>query len=88
MELILATAGGLLFNLLGIRLPELATLTLGRIGSAALPIGLMAVGAGLRLGALRESVQAFAPEVASLGERRSDRDARRGTAPEATPLVP
>jgi predicted RND superfamily exporter protein len=38
-----------------------------------------------RLGALRESVQAFAPEVASLGERRSDRDARRGTAREAAP---
>ncbi len=52
--LILATASGLLFNLLGIRLPELATLTLGRIGSAALPIGLMAVGAGLQFGALRE----------------------------------
>ncbi len=52
--LILATGSGLLFNLLGLRLPELATLTLGRIGSAALPIGLMAVGAGLQFGALRE----------------------------------
>ncbi|MDO9075539.1 MAG: AEC family transporter [Rubrivivax sp.] len=52
--LILATGAGLLFNLLGLRLPELATLTLGRIGSAALPIGLMAVGAGLQFGALRE----------------------------------
>ncbi len=52
--LILATGSGLLFNLLGLRLPELATVTLGRIGTAALPIGLMAVGAGLQFGALRE----------------------------------
>lgn len=52
--LILATVGGLVFNLLGLRLPDLATTTLNRIGSAALPLGLMAVGAGLRLGALRE----------------------------------
>jgi malonate transporter and related proteins len=52
--LILATASGLVFNLLGLSLPELASTTLTRIGTAALPIGLMAVGAGLRLGALRE----------------------------------
>ncbi len=52
--LILATASGLLFNLLGLRLPELAATTLTRIGAAALPLGLMAVGAGLQLGALRE----------------------------------
>ncbi len=53
--LILSTGAGLLFNLLGLRLPELATTTLGRIGNAALPLGLMAVGAGLRMGALREA---------------------------------
>jgi malonate transporter and related proteins len=52
--LIVSTGAGLLCNLLGIRLPEIAMLTLSRIGSAALPIGLMAVGAGLQLGALRE----------------------------------
>ena len=52
--LILATASGLVFNLLGLRLPALLDTTLGRIGAAALPLGLMAVGAGLRLGALRE----------------------------------
>lgn len=52
--LILATGAGLLCNLLGIRLPDIATATLSRIGSAALPIGLMAVGAGLQFGALRE----------------------------------
>jgi predicted permease len=63
--LILATAGGLLFNLLGLRLPELATLTLGRIGSAALPIGLMAVGAGLQFGALREGPRLAAALLAT-----------------------
>lgn len=52
--LILSTGAGLLCNLLGIRLPEIATTTLSRIGGAALPIGLMAVGAGLQFGALRE----------------------------------
>ena len=53
--LILATLGGLAFNLAGLRLPELAALTLSRIGAAALPLGLMAVGAGLRFGALRDA---------------------------------
>lgn len=53
--LILATLGGLVFNLLGLSLPDLAATTLQRIGAAALPLGLMAVGAGLRLGALREA---------------------------------
>jgi hypothetical protein len=52
--LILATVSGLVFNLLGLQLPELGTTTLQRMGAAALPLGLMAVGAGLRLGALRE----------------------------------
>jgi hypothetical protein len=52
--LILATASGLVFNLLGLKLPELAATTLSRIGAAALPLGLMAVGAGLQLGALRD----------------------------------
>jgi len=53
--LILATAAGLVANLMGLRLPELAAVTLSRIGAAALPLGLMAVGAGLRFGALREA---------------------------------
>lgn len=53
--LILATGSGLAFNLLGLQLPDLVTTTLGRVGGAALPLGLMAVGAGLRLGALREA---------------------------------
>jgi malonate transporter and related proteins len=52
--LILATGGGLVFNALGLTLPELAGTLLSRVGAAALPLGLMAVGAGLTLGALRE----------------------------------
>lgn len=52
--LILSTAAGLVCNLLGLRPPELLMTVTGRIGSAALPLGLMAVGAGLHLGALRE----------------------------------
>ena len=52
--LIIATLSGLVASLLGLRLPELAATTLARIGAAALPLGLMAVGAGLQLGALRE----------------------------------
>jgi malonate transporter and related proteins len=55
--LILATVSGLLCNLvftqLGWQLPALLDLTLARMGAAALPLGLMAVGAGLQLGALR-----------------------------------
>ena len=53
--LILATVAGLICNLLGLRVPEIAALTLSRMGAAALPLGLMAVGAGLQVGALREA---------------------------------
>lgn len=53
--LIIATVSGLVANLVGLRLPELLSTTLARIGAAALPLGLMAVGAGLRFGALREA---------------------------------
>ena len=52
--LIVATLGGLLFNVLGLKLPDLLMQTGSRIGSTALPLGLMAVGAGLRLGVLRQ----------------------------------
>lgn len=52
--LIVATLAGLVANLAGLKLPELASITLSRMGAAALPLGLMAVGAGLRFGALRE----------------------------------
>jgi len=53
--LILATVAGLACNLMGLRVPEIAALTLSRMGAAALPLGLMAVGAGLQVGALREA---------------------------------
>lgn len=53
--LILATVSGLAFNLAGLSLPDMAVATLQRIGGAALPLGLMAVGAGLRLGALQDA---------------------------------
>lgn len=53
--LILATGGGLLCNLLGLQLPELVSTMLARVGAAALPLGLMAVGAGLQMGALRDA---------------------------------
>lgn len=50
--LILSTLGGLVANLLGLQFPDAVGTTLQRIGSAALPLGLMAVGAGLQLGGL------------------------------------
>ena len=52
--LIVSTLAGLLANLAGLQLPDLLATTLSRIGAAALPLGLMAVGAGLRFGALRQ----------------------------------
>jgi predicted permease len=53
--LILSTCSGLVCSALGLQLPEVASTTLARIGAAALPLGLMAVGAGLQMGALREA---------------------------------
>ena len=51
--LILSTLAGLLANLAGLRFPDAVATTLQRIGVAALPVALMAVGAGLRLGGLK-----------------------------------
>lgn len=62
--LILSTGAGLVGNLLGLKLPELAAVTLGRMGAAALPLGLMAVGAGLQVGALREGARLAAALLA------------------------
>ena len=53
--LILSTVAGLLANATGLVLPATIATTLQRIGVAALPLGLMAVGAGLTVGALRSS---------------------------------
>lgn len=51
--LIVSTVAGLLANLAGLQFPEAVATTLQRIGVAALPVGLMAVGAGLRVAGLR-----------------------------------
>jgi hypothetical protein len=50
--LIVATVAGLAANLAGLPLPETVAATLQRIGAAALPLGLMAAGAGLGLGSM------------------------------------
>jgi malonate transporter len=51
--LILSTVAGLAANLAGLALPDAVATTLQRIGLAALPLGLMATGAGLRVGGLK-----------------------------------
>ena len=51
--LILATVAGLAGNLAGLTLPSPVDATLARIAAAAVPLGLLAVGAALRLGGLR-----------------------------------
>ena len=50
--LILATAGGLLANLVGFHMPQWLEPTVTRIGGASLALGLMAAGAGMQLGSL------------------------------------
>jgi predicted permease len=47
--LILSTAGGITFSLLGLGLPVILDDTLKHLSQASLPMGLIAVGAGLRL---------------------------------------
>jgi malonate transporter and related proteins len=53
--LLIATAGGMLFNIAGLHLPEFINATLSRLGNASIALGLIAVGAGLRLSGLHES---------------------------------
>lgn len=53
--LIIATALGLSANLLGFRIPEWLDPSLSRIGAASMALGLMAAGAGLQLGSLRQN---------------------------------
>jgi malonate transporter and related proteins len=53
--LILATAGGLVANMLGFSVPVWAQDSVNRIGQAALALGLMAAGAGLQLGRVFDS---------------------------------
>jgi predicted permease len=53
--LLMATVGGLTFNLLGLQLPDVASAVLSRLGNASLALGLIMVGAGLRLTGLHAS---------------------------------
>lgn len=52
--LIIATVSGLTANLLGFRMPEWLDPSVTRIGGASLALGLMAAGAGMQLGSLRQ----------------------------------
>lgn len=51
--LIIGTVAGLAVKLSGLALPHWSVETISRIGQAALPMGLLAVGAGLKLAGLR-----------------------------------
>ena len=51
--LILSTVAGLIANVAGVSFPDAVSTTLQRLGVAALPLGLMATGAGLRIGRLK-----------------------------------
>jgi malonate transporter len=53
--LIIATASGLVANLLGFAMPEWLAPTVNRIGQASLAMGLMAAGAGMQLGSLAQA---------------------------------
>ena len=53
--LLMATAAGMAFNLLGLHLPEIVGATLSRMANASLALGLITVGAGLRLSGLHEA---------------------------------
>jgi len=53
--LIIATASGLMANLLGFSIPAWLEPSVTRIGAASLPLGLMAAGAGMQLGALAKA---------------------------------
>ena len=52
--LIIATCSGLIGNLLGFRIPDWLDPSISRIGAASLALGLMAAGAGMQLGTLRQ----------------------------------
>lgn len=53
--LIIATASGLVANLLGFSMPEWLSPTVNRIGQASLALGLMAAGAGMQLSSLAQA---------------------------------
>lgn len=53
--LVVATASGVACSMAGIALPEMLNATLARLGSASIALGLLAVGAGIRLSAIHEA---------------------------------
>jgi len=53
--LLMATLAGVTFNFLGLHLPEAANVVLSRLGNASIALGLMMVGAGLRINGLHAS---------------------------------
>jgi malonate transporter and related proteins len=53
--LVIATAGGLLANLIGFEVPSWAEITVTRIGQASLALGLLAAGAGMQLSNIFDS---------------------------------
>jgi predicted permease len=53
--LLIGTASGIAFNLAGLHIPEILGITLSRIGNASIALGLIMVGAGLRLSGQREA---------------------------------
>ena len=50
--LLIAALSGVLFNLLGLHLPDFVSTTVARIGNASIALGLIAVGAGMRISGL------------------------------------
>jgi malonate transporter len=52
--LLIATCSGILFNLAGLHLPEVLSVVLSRMGNASIALGLIMVGAGLKLSELKE----------------------------------
>jgi malonate transporter and related proteins len=65
--LLLGTGAGLIGNLVGLELPEPASAFLSRLGAAALALGLIAVGAGLRPSAYVTTVKLVALPLVALG---------------------
>ncbi|RZU31534.1 AEC family transporter [Blastococcus saxobsidens] len=64
--LIIATVTGLVGNLLGLALPTPVDATLARLAAAAVPLGLLAVGAALRLGGLPRGQRLMAGYLAAV----------------------
>lgn len=64
--LVLATVAGLAGNLAGLRLPEVADAAAARLGAAAVPLGLLTVGAALRRSGLAPGARALAAYLAAV----------------------